>query len=682
MPHLGSLRPPFDPLLILAMIIVAAWEGALSICMHRCPTAHCRRSSLRALEGCRPDNIGLRRLRGGSVHSSASDISIESPVCTNLTKVKARWLERPENSSLPNLSGFRGDMWLEHAIAREESGQLALAPQISLASPFLPLMVAHGGLDAVTLLQRRMLLDSYEESCGRTGFSPTSESASSPCRTESQYTEGSTITLSPPNLRIQRDAAEARAEGMIRASSPRLIGSESIIAMQVNGWESLIANVSYLEQRNFVQLLSMVEVDEMRQNLLLEFCGKLGRVVLEEWEHCTLSIMDDLLQREAPKWTAQAELQSMLQARRERTEMREIECVIEYCQIGDRLSLPQEFHRVHEICTCLLNFNEDVKARLPSEAAQRYIHVEIAKRGWESLIALLQHTPIGQNIFSSDTVVPSPPWCQYPSSERHEAFGSSIARGDPREDAKSQGGEKKGVMRRGEKSRGIDGGRGPVLNMVFESAAKAGAFGVIHQALGDCYWHRRIGTRFHLPLVTDLENNLLAAFHHYTRAARVFTPAYYPKSYRTGLAQALIGAGTTLLAKRQPLGAAALGELEFLAASDQIPLFPPEMGVRGMGNLAVATRLLRAAVTLLDDQTDLSTTSKKNLTMSPDWIQAQFQLAVCLARSGQLSVVDQHVHSIIERAAMANNPISACQQELLWSASCFPADEVEGALRV
>ena len=467
MPHLGSLRAPFDPLLILAMIIVGAGDGALSINMHSCPTARCRCSSLRASEGCRPDTIGLRRLRGGSVYSSASDISIESPGCTNSTKATARWLERPENSSLPNSSSCRGDMWLEHAIAREESGQLALAPQISLASSFLPLMVAHGGLDAVTLLQRRMLLDSYEESSGRTGFSPTSDSASCPCRTESKYAERSTITLSPPNLRVHRDAAEVGEEGMIRASSLRLIGSESIIVMQVNGWESLIANVSYLEQRNFVQLLSKVQLDEMRQNLLLEFCGKLGRAVLEEWEHCILSIMDDLLQREAPKWTAQAELQSVLQARRERTEMRDMKCFIQYCQIGDRPSLPQEFHRVHEICTCLLNFNEDVEVRLPSEAAQRYIHVEIATRGWESLIALLQHTPIGQNIFSSDTVVPSPPWCQYPSSERHEGFGSSSARGDPREDAKSQGRETEGVMRTGEKSKGIDCGRGPVLNMVF-----------------------------------------------------------------------------------------------------------------------------------------------------------------------------------------------------------------------
>ena len=35
----------------------------------------------------------------------------------------------------------------------------AHTPQISRASPFLPLLVAPGGLDTVTLLQRRMLLD-------------------------------------------------------------------------------------------------------------------------------------------------------------------------------------------------------------------------------------------------------------------------------------------------------------------------------------------------------------------------------------------------------------------------------------------------------------------------------------------------------------------------------------------
>jgi hypothetical protein len=36
-----------------------------------------------------------------------------------------------------------------------------LAQQLSKASPFLPLLVAPGGLETVKLLQRRMLLDRY-----------------------------------------------------------------------------------------------------------------------------------------------------------------------------------------------------------------------------------------------------------------------------------------------------------------------------------------------------------------------------------------------------------------------------------------------------------------------------------------------------------------------------------------
>jgi len=187
-----------------------------------------------------------------------------------------------------------GDIWLEHAIARCESDlrplppQVASAPagfvatrtkprvvgqridpclarQISKASPFLPLLVAPGGLDTVKLLQRRMLLDRYYETSTLDAQPPSSSPPVCPATKACAH----------------HSAAVPEPDAVVgRASALGVMGPEGVLALQVNGWEPLIENVTEAEQREFVHKFTQIDVadEDARIRLLRKFSGRLGKV--------------------------------------------------------------------------------------------------------------------------------------------------------------------------------------------------------------------------------------------------------------------------------------------------------------------------------------------------------------------------------------------------------------------
>ncbi len=190
-----------------------------------------------------------------------------------------------------------GDIWLEHAMARCESElrplppQVASAPagvvactlkkprmvgrrmidsclarQISKASPFLPLLVAPGGLDTVKLLQRRMLLDRYYET---STFDARPPSLSAPVVPATTACAHHSASVPEPDAVVGR------------ASALGVMGPEGVLALQVNAWEPLIENVTEAEQREFVHKFTQIDVaDEVaRTRLLRKFSGRLGKVI-------------------------------------------------------------------------------------------------------------------------------------------------------------------------------------------------------------------------------------------------------------------------------------------------------------------------------------------------------------------------------------------------------------------
>lgn len=170
------------------------------------------------------------------------------------------------------------------------------------------------------------------------------------------------------------------------------------MALQVNDWEPLLRNTTHDDQRLFVHELTRIarEDNEGRHKVLLKFSGRLGRVVIEEWESYLLSTVVAVVSREAPEFMARVEHGDVCTAQARAG------------QAGDAPpqedGLPEEIALVHSICSSLLNFCEETSARLPPEATQRYIHVEMATMGWETIIALLQCTPVGQKLTAVENV--------------------------------------------------------------------------------------------------------------------------------------------------------------------------------------------------------------------------------------------------------------------------------------
>ena len=647
----GSTGWPFVwCLLIFASLTGCGHAGAdLSACRARRPIL----PTGSAGKGHRVNNGP--RLRGGG--AGAVGPAVAAPE----ENAVARQIEAAKNASRTAAGVCWSDIWLEHAIARCASDFRPVAPQVSRASPFLPLIVAPGGLEAVTLLERRMLLDQLYKTVPLNDLS---------CLPSSSLGQGSP----KPDNRVKRDVTGARA------SNPGVMGPDGIMALQVNGWEPLLENVTHDEQRLFVQELTRIakEDDEGRHKVLLKFSGKLGKMVIEEWESYLLSVMLAVLCREAPDFLAGAEAE---------------EGGTTWAPTGSASAaqlqeeeLPEEIALVHSICSSLLNFCEETSARLPPEATQRYMHVEMATMGWETLIALLQSTPVGQKLPASETVPALVPGAgvEYPHCNRVER-DSSAFRGEG-ELVQADGHENDQTSRLGK--------------TVFRNAGAAGAFAVVHQALGDCYWQRRAGERFEYPFTArNLENNLDAALLHYLRAARVHAVLQQKDSdahlitdtpnledrYRMPLAQSYLGAATVLAAKRLPIHWTAIEEMTALSAcgTSRFCLSSPaetttiigkdgsgsekvqgtldaEQESQGRGNvtksdtavydkLEVAIDLLSTAVQMLDEAPNTASSSKAKAAPSPDWVHAQVQLAVCLSRRSLYAAAGERIRLVIER---------------------------------
>lgn len=236
---------------------------------------------------------------------------------------------------------------------------------------------------------------------------------------------------------------------------------------------------------------------------------------------------------------------------------------------------------------------------------------------------------------------------------------------------------------------------------VFRTSQAAEAFAVVHQALGDCYWERRAGNRLEYPFTaSDLEDNLSAALLHYLRAARVYAQlrhhdasqavsaaSHAPnhESCRTPLAQAYLGAASALIAKRLPCHWTALEEITALSASDEAlsRLIQPREGGNGdmdkegdlkesakgkvnagqgaqgpwngtrsgdtsVDNLEIATNMLETAVQLLEGAAGKAGGVSSKAAMSPDWIHAQVELAVCFSRRALHQSAEEHVRRVID----------------------------------
>jgi len=564
----------------------------------------------------------------------------------------ARQIDAAKNALETTASVCWSDMWLEHAIARCASEHQPLAPQISRASPFLPLLVEPGGLEAVTLMQRRMLLD-----------------------------RSFAMVPSRPSSALPASAAEER-----RAGAPGVMGPEGIMALQVNCWEPLVRNTTHDEQRLFVRELTQIARDDNdgRHRVLMKFSGRLGRVVIEEWESYLLSMAVAVVSRVAPEFMARAE-----HGKDKRTAQARAG------QDGDAPpredGLPEEMALVHSICSSLLSFCEETSARLPPEATQRYMHVEMATMGWETIIALLQSTPVGQKYPVSETV-----WGMLEPNSGCEQRADS---GPVDEDCGTLGGEQ------GLEQGGLQGQipESCLGKAVFRTIQVAEAFAVVHQALGDCYWERRAGNRLEYPFTaSDLEDNVSAALLHYLRAARVYAQlrrqdasravsaaAHAPshEAYRKPLAQACLGAASALVAKRSPRHWTALEEIAALTASDAalFQLLEPREGgggdmekeggckesvpLKGNGNaeqgaqgpwnttrrgdplednLEIATNMLQTAVQLLEGGTGNAGGTSGKAAMSPDWVHAHVELAVCFSRRAMHQAAGEQVRRVLD----------------------------------
>ena len=64
-------------------------------------------------------------------------------------------------------------------------------------------------------------------------------------------------------------------EGIRKASSLGVMGTEGVMALQVNGWKPLVAGVTDSEQREFVRQLVAAGGDDERRILLREADGRL-----------------------------------------------------------------------------------------------------------------------------------------------------------------------------------------------------------------------------------------------------------------------------------------------------------------------------------------------------------------------------------------------------------------------
>lgn len=595
-------------------------------------------------------------LRGGGETDDNTVVAPEAAV--------ARQIEAAKDASLRTASACWSDIWLEHAIARCESDYRPLAPQISRASPFLPLLVAPGGLETVTLLQRRMLLDqSFKTAKVRSSSS------------------------SPPSSSgvISAEHSQRPHEEAARASNSGVMGPEGIMALQVNDWEPLLENVTHDEQRLFVHKLTSVakDDDKGRHDVLLQFSGRLGRVVIEEWESYLHNMMLAVLSREAPEFLARAEQEEGYGGQVATERASDVE--------RQEDGLPEEVALVHNICSSVLNFCEETSARLPPEATQRYMHVEMATMGWETLVALLQSTPVGQKLPDSDTVPALVPGfgIQYPNSHQIEAKCGAV-------------GCEEELMHADGKESGRQTAAGTA---VFRSAEVAVAFAAIHQALGDCYWQRRAGERFEFPFTArNLEQNLDAALMHYLRAGRVYaalqqqggpsdlpsiadSPNLGPNGVR--LAQSYLGAATVLAAKRLHCHWSTLEELTALSACETAHFrLPSRRGaVKGSDdggrdeervedrreaehvsrnvssralddNLEVAVSLLGSAVQLLEGAMPEAASGVSCNAVpvpSPDWVHAQVQLAVCLSRRALHSAAGDRIQLVTDRCVCAGS---------------------------